>query len=99
MINISNASFTTPLPLIRIYTLPYFFKNNLSPTKNIIIFKSKNIVMNPLLFILIVGWSMLISFTVPKFIKNEELKYGVTLMLNSMSLGVYLGVTIGALFF
>jgi|688.fasta_scaffold1330384_2 uncharacterized membrane protein YwzB len=55
--------------------------------------------MNPLLFILIVGWSMLISFTVPKFIKNEELKYGVTLMLNSMSLGVYLGVTIGALFF
>jgi uncharacterized membrane protein YwzB len=96
VINISNASFTTPLPFIRIYNI---FKNNLPSVKNIIIFKSKNIVMNPLLFILIVGWSMLISFTVPKFIKNEELKYGVTLMLNSMSLGVYLGVTIGALFF
>jgi uncharacterized membrane protein YwzB len=99
MINISNTSFTTPLPLIRIYVLHHLFKNSLPPTKNIIIFKSKNKVMNPLLFILIVGWSMLISFTVPKFIKNEELKYGVTLMLNSMSLGVYLGVTIGALFF
>jgi hypothetical protein len=99
MINISNASFTTPLPLIRIYVPHYLFKNSLPLVKNIIIFKSKNIVMNPLLFILIVGGSMLISFTVPKFIKNEELKYGVTLMLNSMSLGVYLGVTIGALFF
>jgi len=55
--------------------------------------------MNPLSFILIVGWSMLISFTVPKLIKDEELKYGVTIILNSMSLGIYLGVTIGALFF
>ena len=55
--------------------------------------------MNPLSFILIVGWSMLISFTVPKLIKDDEVKYGITIVLNSMSLGVYLGVTIGALFF
>jgi len=55
--------------------------------------------MNPLSFILIVGWSMLISFIVPKLIKDDELKCGVTVILNSMSLGIYLGVTIGALFF
>ena len=55
--------------------------------------------MNSLLFILIVGWAMLISFTIPKLIKDEELKYGVTIVLHSMSLGVYLGVTIGTLFF
>jgi uncharacterized membrane protein YwzB len=89
---------------LSVYT-PYHISSKITcpPQKTLLYLNKKTYkqktVMNPLLFILIVGWSMLISFTIPKFIKNEELKYGVTLMLNSMSLGVYLGVTIGALFF
>jgi uncharacterized membrane protein YwzB len=91
-------------PLLSVYTPYYIFsKTTCPPQKTLLYLNQKThkqkIVMNSLLFILIVGWAMLISITIPKFIKDEELKYGVTIVLHSMSLGVYLGVTIGALFF
>jgi hypothetical protein len=92
MINISNASFTTPPPLIRIYALPYFFKNNLPPIKIIIIFKQKTYkqkhFMNALL---IMGWATLATWTIPNTIKDEELRYGLRLVLGSMSIGVLIG--------
>jgi hypothetical protein len=88
MINISNASFTTPLPFIRIYVPHYFFKNNLPPVKNIIIFKSKNTIMNALL---IMGWATLATWAIPNTIKDEDLRYGMRLVLGSMSIGVLIG--------
>jgi hypothetical protein len=53
--------------------------------------------MNPYLFILVVAWTMLISYAVPKFIKDEALRDGVKMMLHSMSLGVYIGMFIAIL--
>jgi hypothetical protein len=92
MININNACFTAPTPFIRIY---YPFKNNVPPTKNIIIFKSKNIVnkkhfifMNALL---IMGWASLATWAIPNTIKDEDLRYGMRLVLGSMSIGVLIG--------
>jgi hypothetical protein len=92
MINISNASFTTPLPLIRIYVPHHIFKNNLPSLKNIIIFKSKTYkqkyFMNTLL---IMGWATLATWTIPNTIKDEELRYGMRLVLGSMSIGILIG--------
>jgi hypothetical protein len=91
MINISNASFTTLLPLIRIYVPHYIFKNNLPPIKNIIIFKSKNIEQNVMNALLIMGWATLATWVIPNTIKDEELRYGMRLVLGSMSIGVLIG--------
>lgn len=65
-----------------------FLKNNVPPTKYFIIFKSKTNVMNTLL---IMGWASLVTWAIPNTIKDEDLKYGMRLVLGSMSIGVLIG--------
>ncbi len=84
-------------PSLSVYT-PYhiIFENNLPPTKTIIIFKSKNIQANKKHFIfmnalLIIGWATLATWTIPNTIKDEDLRYGMRLVLGSMSIGVLIG--------
>ena len=81
---------------LSVYTIPIIFKNNLPPVKNIIIFKSKNIQTNKKYFIfmnalLIMGWATLATWAIPNTIKDEELRYGMRLVLGSMSIGVLIG--------
>jgi hypothetical protein len=83
-------------PLLSVYTIPIIFKNNLPPVKNIIIFKSKNIQTNKKHFIfmnalLIMGWATLATWVIPNTIKDEELRYGMRLVLGSISIGVLIG--------
>jgi len=62
-------------------------KNNLPPTKYFIIFKLKTF-MNTLL---IMGWASLATWAIPNTIKDEDLRYGMRLVLGSMSIGVLIG--------
>jgi hypothetical protein len=41
--------------------------------------------------LLIIGWATLATWTIPNTIKDEELRYGVRLVLGSMSIGVLIG--------
>jgi hypothetical protein len=79
-------------PLLSVYTLLITFKNNLPSVKTIIIFKSKTYkqkyFMNTLL---IMGWATLATWAIPNTIKDEELRYGMRLVLGSMSIGVLIG--------
>ena len=80
--------------LLSVYTIT--LKNNLFPIKTIIIFKSKNIQTNKKHFIfmnalLIMGWATLVTWAIPNIIKDEELRYGMRLVLGSMSIGVLIG--------
>ena len=65
------------------------------PTKTIIIFKSKTHkqkhFMNALL---IMGWATLATWTIPNTIKDEDLRYGLRLVLGSMSIGVLIGALV-----
>lgn len=44
--------------------------------------------------LLIMGWASLATWAIPNAFKDEELKYGVRLVLVSMSIGVLIGVLI-----
>jgi hypothetical protein len=41
--------------------------------------------------LLIMGWINLATWTIPNTIKDEELRYGMRLVLGSMSIGVLIG--------
>jgi len=38
--------------------------------------------------LLIIGWATLATWTIPNTIKDEDLRYGLILVLGSMSIGV-----------
>jgi hypothetical protein len=79
---------------LSVYTIPIIFKNNLPPIKNIIIFKSKNTEQNIMNALLIMGWATLATWVIPNTIKDEELRYGMRLVLGSMSIGVLIGALV-----
>jgi hypothetical protein len=69
------------------------------PTKYFIIFKSKTNVTNKKHFIfmntlLIMGWTSLATWAIPNTIKDEDLRYGMRLVLASMSIGVIIGALV-----
>lgn len=41
--------------------------------------------------LLIMGWASLVTWAIPNTIKDEDLKYGMRLVLGSMSIGVVIG--------
>jgi hypothetical protein len=41
--------------------------------------------------LLIVGWATLATWAIPNTIKDEDLRYGMRLVLGSMSIGVLIG--------
>jgi hypothetical protein len=79
---------------LSVYTIPIIFKNNLPSIKNIIIFKSKNTEQNIMNALLIMGWATLATWVIPNTIKDEELRYGMRLVLGSMSIGVLIGALV-----
>ena len=44
--------------------------------------------------LLIMGWATLATWTIPNTIKDEELRYGLRLVLGSMSIGVLIGALV-----
>jgi hypothetical protein len=41
--------------------------------------------------LLIIGWATLATWTIPNTVKDEELRYGMRLVLGSVSIGVLIG--------
>ncbi len=44
--------------------------------------------------LLIIGWATLATWTIPNTIKDEELRYGLRLVLGSVSIGVLIGALV-----
>jgi hypothetical protein len=44
--------------------------------------------------LLIMGWATLATWVIPNTIKDEELRYGMRLVLGSMSIGVLIGALV-----
>ena len=44
--------------------------------------------------LLIMGWASLATWTIPNTIKDEDLRYGMRLVLASMSIGVIIGALV-----
>lgn len=44
--------------------------------------------------LLIIGWATLVTWAIPNTIKDEELRYGMRLVLGSVSIGVLIGALV-----
>jgi hypothetical protein len=67
-----------------------FSKITCHPQK-LLLYLNKQEFMNALL---IIGWATLVTWTIPNTIKDEELRYGLRLVLGSMSIGVLIGALV-----
>ena len=56
--------------------------------QNTLLYLNKQQFMNALL---IIGWATLATWTIPNIIKDEDLRYGMRLVLGSMSIGELIG--------
>ena len=59
--------------------------------QNTLLYLNKQQFMNALL---IIGWATLATWTIPNTIKDEDLRYGMRLVLGSMSIGVLIGALV-----
>jgi hypothetical protein len=75
-------------PPLSVYT-PYYISSKITcPPQNPSLYLNQKRFMNTLL---IMGWATLATWAIPNTIKDEELRYGMRLVLGSMSIGVLIG--------
>jgi hypothetical protein len=83
-------------PSLSVYT-PYHISLKITcPPQKLLLYLNKKTYkqkhfMNALL---IIGWATLATWTIPNTIKDEELRYGMRLVLGSMSIGVLIGALV-----
>jgi hypothetical protein len=75
-------------PPLSVYTISS--KTTCHPQK-LLLYLNKQEFMNALL---IIGWATLATWTIPNTIKDEELRYGLRLVLGSVSIGVLIGALV-----
>jgi hypothetical protein len=61
------------------------------PPQNTLLYLNQKTFMNALL---IMGWASLATWAIPNTIKDEDLRYGMRLVLGSMSIGVLIGALV-----
>ena len=76
-------------PPLSVYTPPS--KTTCHPQKILLYLNQKQTFMNTLL---IMGWASLATWAIPNTIKDEDLRYGMRLVLVSMSIGVLIGALV-----
>ena len=76
-------------PPLSVYTPPS--KTTCHPQKILLYLNQKQTFMNTLL---IMGWASLATWAIPNAFKDEDLRYGMRLVLVSMSIGVLIGALV-----
>ena len=76
-------------PPLSVYTPPS--KTTCPPQKILLYLNQKQTFMNTLL---IMGWASLATWAIPNAFKDEDLRYGMRLVLVSMSIGVLIGALV-----
>ena len=76
-------------PPLSVYTPPS--KTTCHPQKILLYLNQKQTFMNTLL---IMGWASLATWAIPNAFKDEDLRYGMRLVLGSMSIGVLIGALV-----
>jgi len=76
-------------PPLSVYTPPS--KTTCHPQKTLLYLNQKQTFMNTLL---IMGWASLATWAIPNAFKDEDLRYGMRLVLVSMSIGVLIGALV-----
>jgi len=73
-------------PPLSVYTPSH--KTTCPPQNTLLYLNQKQTFMNTLL---IMGWASLATWAIPNTIKDEDLRYGMRLVLGSVSIGVLIG--------
>jgi hypothetical protein len=76
-------------PPLSVYT--FLSKITCPPQNTLLYLNQKQTFMNALL---IMGWASLATWAIPNTIKDEDLRYGMRLVLGSMSIGVIIGALV-----
>ena len=77
-----------PSPPLSVYTSYHISSKITCRPQKLLLYLNKQEFMNALL---IIGWATLATWTIPNAIKDEDLRYGLRLVLGSMSIGVLIG--------
>jgi hypothetical protein len=88
LLNRTLPALSHPPPL-SVYTPPS--KITCPPQKILLYLNQKQTFMNTLL---IMGWASLATWAIPNAFKDEDLRYGMRLVLVSMSIGVLIGALV-----
>jgi hypothetical protein len=75
-------------PPLSVYTIP---SKTTCYLQKLLVYLNKQQFMNALL---IIGWATLATWAIPNTIKDEDLRYGMRLVLGSMSIGVLIGALV-----
>jgi len=81
-------------PPLSVYTFSTIFSKITCPPQKLLLYlnqKHTNKQKHFMNALLIMGWATLATWTIPNTIKDEDLRYGMRLVLGSMSIGVLIG--------